>query len=618
MSDPIYYGSPDPFGSYGERPAPAWGGREARPALPEETPEIPASDRLQELLSRAVEDQVSEQRALLMSLEDIRGALARFETPTQDEMRATVVSATAEATASLSDQVRYLTDRLEEVSRRVDDNAVSTRGALDGLAAGRLGEVADLVDGMAGVRTDLRSLPEQLGPGIVSALSVGLEDVRRQVSQQGDALSVTRSELSRLTARTEILDELSSRTEVLPQLAAAIGALGERMREGLSDVRGTVERSGAAGAVTEELGALRADVSRLATSVADQTLVSGQLGGVVREGVRDAVRDFVRDTLRDAVREVVTVTTRDTERRLAAHVDEAVLMLAQALLRRRSAPSYGGVNLLSAGAEQAHETVLFTPATPAPEATDSAGVEVPVEVPVETPVENPEETADVAEAYEAPGAVNEVVEVVEFVEAVEVAEVAENDDPGGDTTFAVPESAALLADSPLEGAGDPGAGPDHLEGAPFFPASDVAPDTGHDPDGVGAPGSSFVPEADPGSVPVAPSPFALETDFGNDPLGTGEVPHFFDVPAVPDAAETGEQGTDVPGVDTAQGQAPSTGAWPGDTSPVDVTLPPGDVTASLPPLTADPEASSKEILLDSPEDATEANEAPKRGWFRRG
>jgi hypothetical protein len=51
---------------------------------------------------------------------------------------------------------------------------------------------------------------------------------------------------------------------------------------------------------------------------------------------------------------------------------------------------------------------------------------------------------------------------------------------------------------------------------------------------------------------------------------------------------------------------------------VDVTLPPGDVTASLPPLTADPEASSKEILLDPPEDATEANEAPKRGWFRRG
>jgi hypothetical protein len=238
MSDPIYYGSPDPFGSYGERPAPAWGGREAQPALPEETTEIPASDRLQELLSRAVEDQVSEQRALLMSLDDIRGALARFETPTQDEMRATVVSATAEATASLSDQVRYLTDRLEEVSRRVDDNAVSTRGALEGLTAGRLGEVADLVDGMAGVRTDLRSLPEQLGPGIVSALSVGLEDVRRQVSQQGDALSVTRSELSRLTARTEVLDELSSRTEVLPQLAAAIGALGERMREGLSDVRG--------------------------------------------------------------------------------------------------------------------------------------------------------------------------------------------------------------------------------------------------------------------------------------------------------------------------------------------------------------------------------------------
>jgi hypothetical protein len=701
MSDAIYYGSPDPFGSYGERPVPSWADRDARPAVPEETADIPASDRLQELLSRAVEDQVSEQRALLMSLEDIRVALARFEGPSQDEMRATVVSATGEATSRLSDQVRYLTDRLEEVSRRVDDNAVATRSALEGLAAGRLEDVADLVDGMAGVRTDLRSLPEQLGPGIVSALSVGLEEVRRQVAAQGDSLAVTRSEVGRLNERTQVLDELSARTEVLPQLPAAIGALGERMREGLTDVRGAVDRAGAVAAVTDELAALRTDVNRLATSVADQTLVSGQLGGVVREGVRDAVRDFVRDTLRDAVREVVTVTTRDTERRLAAHVDEAVLMLAQALLRRRSAPSYGGVNLLPSGGDLAPDltdstlderpmaSVVFHPASAPPAAEP------------ESPAAEPESPADLADDLDAdPDADTDAAPTATGadspwgrprVDSAPAAELAPDEEPEGSsspspfTAAATPPAFSVLPrEDPAEPSlDDPDVAPTvaDLSGqvlhdeAPAMPSvtgttPEAVTDPVLDPEDVVSPllpPTPFAPshaestpaDTSPFSAPsfapdsfapesFAPESFAPESfspppDFGNDPLGTGELGRFFEDPPVGGDAPTGE----IPPLGATDDLDPL--AAP---SLLSVTLPPvGDSTAALPPVsdrpadlasadgaatpaagdlsadsseagseddTPDPAVGSQEIVLDPPtEEAAEA-ETPKRGWFRRG
>lgn len=68
---------------------------------------------------------------------------------------------------------------------------------------------------------------------------------------------------------------------------------------------------------------------------------AAEIADIVREGVRDAARDFVRDYLRDAVQDIVTVSTRDTERRITEHMDEAVLGLAQALLHRRPALGAG-------------------------------------------------------------------------------------------------------------------------------------------------------------------------------------------------------------------------------------------------------------------------------------
>lgn len=90
---------------------------------------------------------------------------------------------------------------------------------------------------------------------------------------------------------------------------------------------------------------------------------AAEIADIVREGVRNATRDFVRDYLRDAVQDIVTVSTRDTERRITEHMDEAVLGLAQALLHRR--PALGaGITSVDEVAVNAGVSLPVRPRTP--------------------------------------------------------------------------------------------------------------------------------------------------------------------------------------------------------------------------------------------------------------
>ncbi len=208
------------------------------PSVPAVSPQSGSpGDRLAALLQTAVDEQVAEQRQLSQVLADVRAALSE------------------------------------------------RRGERDGST------LQDLHDGLAGLRTDLRVVPETVAPAIAQAVGSGLTDVGRTLERLEDAQAARGRDLA---------------------------------------------------ALHEDLAALRTGMERLTASqevlAAAPAVQSGpsptEIANIVREGVRDATRDFVRDYLRQAVLDIVTVSTRDTERRITDHVDEAVLALAQALLRR--------------------------------------------------------------------------------------------------------------------------------------------------------------------------------------------------------------------------------------------------------------------------------------------
>lgn len=180
----------------------------------------PMAERMQQLLSRAVEDQLSEQRQLAMVLGDIRAALARIP----------------------------------------DEIAVGAGQA----AAHQAADLAHLIDGV-GARLDLVS--SRLGE---LATGEGLRTVT-------DRLEVL---LSRLDGANGRLDSLGGRLDALGDPAAEV-------RTRVSPVEARI-------AATER------QISELARSFAD------------------------------------------TERRIAEHVDEAILALADALLRRRGRGGPGG------------------------------------------------------------------------------------------------------------------------------------------------------------------------------------------------------------------------------------------------------------------------------------
>ncbi|MHB8452448.1 MAG: hypothetical protein ACYDAQ_18645, partial [Mycobacteriales bacterium] len=268
----------------------------------------PAADRLSQLLSRAVEDQVSEQRALYTALDEVRAALASLEGLSTSEVRSTIDFALSGAVGRIDADLRASTAAL---AARLDALSQRLESALEDAARPAVGPAAiqDMVDGMAGMRTDLRSLPEQLGHGVAAALASGLGDIRQQMNALAESVAQA------------------------GHLEALVGAV----RQDVEDLRTEVSQFAAVSPVAEELRSMRRDLDQLRGALAERAAGSEQIEAVVREGVRDAVRDFVRDTLREAVREVVTLTTHDSELRMAAHVDEAVLALAEALLRRRPA-----------------------------------------------------------------------------------------------------------------------------------------------------------------------------------------------------------------------------------------------------------------------------------------
>jgi chromosome segregation ATPase len=384
----------------------------------------PMSDRMQSLLSRAVEDQLSEQRQVASILAEVRGQLARL-----DEQLGALRSSDGGGTEHLQDAltgvgtdlreaVRILAERIDGVARlvqqrghdlaeirasidelreSVDTHVTAIGGISGGLAAlPAFGERIDaLQEGLGGLRDRLGGL-EELVAGVTAlqqradATDTGLRELRHAFTGVAARIAELppRADIEVLLARpAEAIDGVAARLgrleSVVPSLLERLDSIEQQgaehgrrfadVAEGLQATTGGAaagaDRSAfeeLADTVTDLRDELRARLSELAagreqSDVADRLSarldeLHGRLAGTEElhervAGLADATAAAARaDDVADAVQRAVA----DSERRITAHVDEAVLALAEAMLRRRSGRS---ARTAYAGDEPAAEAV---------------------------------------------------------------------------------------------------------------------------------------------------------------------------------------------------------------------------------------------------------------------
>ncbi|MCU1594163.1 MAG: hypothetical protein JWO12_1555, partial [Frankiales bacterium] len=221
-------------------------------------------------------------------------------------------------------------DRLEEAASRPVVGP-------DVLKSG-LGDLRASLDGAMGDRL------EEISAGL-SAVENRLGQVGERLADVGDAAGGVpglSTDLNRLAARVE---ELQGLHDSLSMVGKGVAALQEdttatALTLGVASLRDDIEHLGerlteAAPPPVEEVAALVSQrvadrlVETLAPRIADVVLtrVSAALVSQLGEALSPRVKADTEN--------VVRLATADSERRILAHVDEAVLALAEALLRRR-------------------------------------------------------------------------------------------------------------------------------------------------------------------------------------------------------------------------------------------------------------------------------------------
>jgi hypothetical protein len=372
--------SADPLGAPGSPPPPAW---------PPPATEGAAQPELEQLLR------------------DVRGALATLpgedpeppaatpdpapaaamSGPDLGELRSDVAGlqrAVGELHDSQAIRHSELTARLDALARSAAD-AVSLAAASSPAAAPAGGPdditMTDLHDGLAGVRTDVASLPDAIGPAVTSAVAHGLSETTRQVDGVSAALTETVTESGQLRAELASLQvtlaSLHEQVSLLPQVLVGLRdvtdrlgelapppppepmpdvagivddrlaehltafgtGLGERLDSQLDAMHGLVAASPAPDLTHDELvndmGERLAETERRLAERLDvlrATDTSGQLARQL-EGVEGRMRAQL--TAASAGEHDVAEQLRAAELRITQHVDEAVLALAQAVLGSR-------------------------------------------------------------------------------------------------------------------------------------------------------------------------------------------------------------------------------------------------------------------------------------------
>jgi hypothetical protein len=395
------------------------------------------SERMQSLLSRAVEDQLSEQRQLAGALAEVRAQLGQLGTqleglqgtgaspPHLDEALGAIAGHVREA-------VRLLGERLDGVARLVQERGhdLAEQRAMIGELKAAVERHTDALNSMTGGLAALPAFGEridgmQAGLGGLADRLQGLEELTAAVAameQRSESLDTGlrelrqaftgvaaraaqlpgREDLDAVTTRVaESVDGLGGR---LSRLETAVPSLLERLdalaaahvdtKSALLDIQARLEAQPAAAgagdvergdrvALQDEIAALRehlasggsagagADIGAVAERL--DALYEGLFAG---DGIADRLRAL--ETTRgepadtgvdaDTVESIVAKAVAESERRLADHVDEAVLTLAEALLRRRARQRptaldavLGAGEVESAAAGDEHDDDLTTP-----------------------------------------------------------------------------------------------------------------------------------------------------------------------------------------------------------------------------------------------------------------
>ncbi len=255
------------------------------------------------------------------------------------------------------------------------DDRLAALEARVGQVAERLSDVSDAAGGVPAVATDLARMSGRLDE--VAALRAEVLATREAVLAQQDDSPVPSLVLG-VAALREDVEDLGSRVSELtvPTAEAVATAVGQQVTDRLVD----------------ELAPRVADVvlTRVAATLVEQ--VAGSVTASVQSGLTEKVR----------------AANADSERRISAHVDEAVLALAEALLRRRRGTRSGTTALLGAGELEVAAPVHGESAAAAVEGGDAvqepADAMAPAELPDDVPPQDvhPEQVSDQTHEEDAP------------------------------------------------------------------------------------------------------------------------------------------------------------------------------------------------------------------------
>jgi hypothetical protein len=399
--------------------------------------DAPMSERMQSLLSRAVEDQMSEQRELAGALNDVRGQLERVVGELGAMRSAGAGNSVAAITDEIRDVVRMLADRLDGVARMVLERGAdmtemrssvsdlekvvrSHTEALSGVSGGlaalpALGErIGGLQDNLSGLSASMNGLNELAGA--VTALQQRVDHLSQELRETRAAFTGIASRVADIPVRADIETAFGRLGDPMSALAQRIGAMEEAVR---ALATRPVGADGPASAV--DLTGIQAELGRLSEAVGQQARQRGEQFSAVDAQLRDLaaaverrstaeapsadtgveqvqsglnelreslfgpnglstkVDALVNDDVETRVSAAVDESVTKVENRLTAHIDEAILALAQALLRPRPQKSSAARAMAArVAAEVAATPTAPSAATPAPAPAPAPAAAEPV------------------------------------------------------------------------------------------------------------------------------------------------------------------------------------------------------------------------------------------------
>src|SRR3954454_4228142 len=236
----------------------------------------PMSERMQSLLSRAVEDQLSEQRQIAGVLTELRAQLQQINSQVAALRQDSAAGGGSEAavstvSADVREAVRLLGERLDGVARLVQQRGTDL-AELRAMLEQMLGAVRAQGEALSGVGSGLNALPafgERIG---------GLQDNLDGLHERLGGLDAVTGGLGALQQRVDAVDQ------GLRDLRSAFAAVGARMAElpGRAELDAVAQRSTAPWA---ELDSRLAGIEQALGSVA------AQIRDAVAAGAHDAGDD---------------------------------------------------------------------------------------------------------------------------------------------------------------------------------------------------------------------------------------------------------------------------------------------------------------------------------------